>query len=125
MKKILQILLILLLGIPFSAKAGTSEGFPKSFSEKQSPDHGSITASISQNAVTDSDRISNYESSGLISETSSASQKTESAAIWPFKPKYNQNRIQRKNTPAKKNRRNKTLLRKWGLGALEMEVCNG
>lgn len=66
-----------------------------------------------------------YESSGLISETLSGSQRTESAAIWPFKPKYNQNRIQRKNTPTKKNRRNKKLLRKWGLGMMEMEVPNG
>ena len=68
--------------------------------------------------------LTTYESSGLTSEISSGSQKTEGARIWPFKPKYNQNRIQRKNTPAKKNRRNKKLLRKWGLGMMEMEVTD-
>lgn len=104
MKKTLQIIL-LLLAIPFSAKAGTSEGSPLTSMDRQIQ--------------------TGPASFKLISMTSSGSQRTESAAIWPFKPKYNQNRIQRKNTPARKNRRNKTLLRKWGLGMIEMEVNYG
>ncbi|WP_289030173.1 hypothetical protein [uncultured Algoriphagus sp.] len=42
------------------------------------------------------------------------------------KPKYNQNRIQRQNSPKRKNRRNKKLLKKWGLAMIEgKEVSNG
>lgn len=98
---------------------GTFVGSLPSFSEKKSRDHGSkcTTPALAASVIS--------ESSARISETSSGSQKTEATAIWPFKPKYNQNRIQRKNTPAKKNRRNKTLLRKWGLGMMEMEVQHG
>lgn len=113
------IITMLSLILCLSGSPGTFAGSHQCFSEKQSQDHGSM--------FTTADRVASMisESSARTSETSSGSQKTEAAAIWPIKPKYNQNRIQRKNTPAKKTRRNKTLLRKWGLGMMEKEVANG
>lgn len=42
------------------------------------------------------------------------------------KPKYKIKKIQRQNSPKSKNRRNKKLLKKWGLAMVEWkEVSNG
>lgn len=55
------------------------------------------------------------------------SQSKQIAGIFGWgKPKYNKNKIQRQNTPKRKNRRAKKIQKKYGLAMLEWkEVSNG
>lgn len=94
MKRILQIILILTLVIPFSAKAGTFVG-------------SQLTSSVQQIQTV-------IELSELTSATSSGSQRIRIFGIG--KPKYNKRRIDRQNMPGPVFRRGRRIQRRNGLG---------
>jgi hypothetical protein len=128
MKNKIPLLILLLMAIHFSTSPATTAAFQCISSNPQ--------------------MMTDFESSELISVIPNESLRTETgfnsaqpdsrvtaraanveAPIWPFKPKYNKDKIQRKNTPVKKNRRSRQLQRKNGIGQLPVtiwkEVNNG
>lgn len=126
MKKILQILFLLLMGIPFSAKAGTTVGSPLTSSDQLIPtgSASSEPTSATSNWSLKTDVIASVPSlrgtkQSLSPRSVSSQTGTVSAPIFGIgKPKYNQRRIQRQNTVGKTNRRAKRIQRKNGIGLL-------